>query len=186
MSWAFTKAARSPLSAQTEEQDAMIAAAIPRDPGQLTRYIEDTFHKRHRHDLPLLTYLASKVEHVHADAEEVPDGLAELLERITGELEVHMKKEELIIFPAIRHGGAPGLHFPISVMRSDHDDHGADIARIRALTHNMTPPDDACGSWRRLYAELATFVDELEAHIALENNVLFPQFEVVTENAASP
>jgi regulator of cell morphogenesis and NO signaling len=179
-------AARINLPADTEEKDAMIAAAIPRDPAQLTRYIEDTYHKRHRHDLPHLTALASKVEHVHADAEEVPDGLAELLERLTGELEVHMKKEELILFPAIRQGGGPGLYVPISVMRSDHDDHGADIARIRALTHNMTPPDDACGSWRRLYADLATFIEELEAHIALENKVLFPQFEAVAKDAASP
>lgn len=164
----------------------MIAEAIPRDPGSLTRYIEETFHKRHRQDLPRLTALASKIEHVHADAEEVPDGLAELLERMTGELEVHMKKEELILFPAMRRGGAMGLNVPISVTRNDHEEHGADIARIRALTQNMNPPDDACGSWRRLYQELTTFVDELEAHIALENTWLFPQFETVTENAAIP
>jgi regulator of cell morphogenesis and NO signaling len=50
----------------------------------------------------------------------------------------------------------------------------------------MTPPDDACGSWRRLYADLATFIEELEAHIALENKVLFPQFEAVAKDAASP
>ena len=163
----------------------MFVTAIPRDPAALTRYIEETFHKPHRQDLPRLTALASKVEHVHADDEEVPYGLAELLERMIGELEVHMKKEELILFPAIRRGGARGLDVPISVMRNDHDDHGADIARIRTLTHNMTPPDDACGSWRRLYEELATFVDELEAHIALENTVLFPQFEAMIENATS-
>jgi regulator of cell morphogenesis and NO signaling len=178
--------ARRPLPAQTKEQDAMIAAAIPRDPGELTRYIEETYHKRHRQELPRLVSLASKVEHVHADDDHVPYGLAELLERMIGELEVHMKKEELILFPAIRRGGARGLDVPISVMRNDHDDHGADIARIRTLTHNMTPPDDACGSWRRLYEELATFVDELEAHIAIENTVLFPQFEAMIENVASP
>ncbi len=164
----------------------MITAAIPRDPGPLTRYIEETFHKRHREDLPRLIALASKVEHVHADTEAVPDGLAEFLERMTGELEIHMKKEELILFPAIRCGRTMGLDVPIAVMRNDHDVHGADITRIRALTHNLTPPEHACGSWRRLYQELAKFIDELDAHIALENTVLFPQFEAVTESAASP
>lgn len=87
-----------------------------------------------------------------------------------------MKKEELILFPAIR-SAATGLGAPVAAMRNDHDDHASDIARIGQLTNGLTPPDDACASWTRLYAELGDFISELEAHIRLENEVLFPQVE---------
>ena len=149
----------------------------PGDPAEMTRYIETRYHARHREQLPELAALAAKVEQVHADVPDVPAGLAELLRRLIGELEVHMKKEELILFPAIRRGGMPGIETPIAVMRADHDDHGAEIARIRALTSDLTLPEGACRSWTALYEGLAGFIDDLEAHVALENEVLFPQFE---------
>jgi regulator of cell morphogenesis and NO signaling len=95
-----------------------------------------------------------------------------------GELEVHMKKEELILFPAIRKGGGPGIENPIAVMRDDHDDHATEVAAIRRLTGDLTLPDGACGTWTALYAGLNEFITDLEEHVRLENDVLFPQFEL--------
>ena len=154
----------------------MIVPDVPQTASEITRFIEQTYHVRHREELPRLAALAAKVERVHADSPDVPAGLAELLHRMTGELEVHMKKEELILFPAIRNGGAPGIENPIAAMRGDHDEHGASVSRILDITLGLVPPEDACGSWRALYAGLASFVAELEAHIRLENEVLFPPF----------
>ena len=154
----------------------MLAADVPDNSSDITRYIEKTYHARHREELPRLAALAAKVERVHADSPEVPAGLADLLHRMIGEREVHMKKEELILFPAIRNGGAPGIANPIAAMRGDHDEHGASISHILELTRGLTPPEDACGSWRALYAGLEDFIAELEAHIKLENEVLFPRF----------
>jgi regulator of cell morphogenesis and NO signaling len=88
-----------------------------------------------------------------------------------------MKKEELILFPAIRAGGRPGIENPIAVMRADHEDHDRDIAEIRRLTGKLTLPAGACGTWTALYTGLAEFVDDLTEHMRLENDVLFPQFE---------
>lgn len=154
----------------------MLTAGVPEKSSDITRYIEKTYHARHREELPRLAALAAKVERVHSDSPEVPAGLADLLHRMIGELEVHMKKEELILFPAIRNGGAPGIANPIAAMRGDHDQHGASISHILELTRGLTPPEDACGSWRALYAGLEDFICELEAHIKLENEVLFPRF----------
>ncbi|WP_206454348.1 hemerythrin domain-containing protein [Aurantimonas marina] len=150
------------------------------DPAELTRWIETHYHARHREQLPELAALAAKVEQVHAAAPEVPAGLSELLRQMIGALEVHMKKEELILFPAIRRGGMPGIENPIAVMRADHDEHGAEIARIRTLTNDLTLPGDACRKWTALYEGLAEFIAELEVHVRLENEVLFPQFETAT------
>jgi regulator of cell morphogenesis and NO signaling len=149
----------------------------PEDSAELTNFIVQRYHEVHRVQLPDLVVLARKVEQVHAGAPMVPAGLSLLLHKLLGELVVHMQKEEMILFPAIRHGGMPGLEHPISVMRADHEDHQADLAEIRAVTNNLALPDDACGSWRALYSGMAEFLADIEAHIALENDVLFPRFE---------
>lgn len=149
----------------------------PDDPGELTRFIEERYHARHRTDLPEAAALAERVEQVHRDTPDVPQGLAMLVRQMIGELEVHMKKEELILFPAIRRGGMPGIENPIAMMRTDHDDHAIEVGRIRALTKGFILPSYACGTWRLLYARLADFVSDLEEHIRLENEVLFPHFE---------
>lgn len=155
----------------------MTQSVPPTNPAEITTYIETRYHARHRDQLPDLAALAARVEQVHADAPAVPAGLSALLQRLIGALEVHMKKEELILFPAIRRGGMPGIENPISVMRADHDDHSAELARIRALTADLTLPEGACRKWTALYQGLAEFIHDFEAHIALENDVLFPQFE---------
>uniref|UniRef100_UPI003B525722 hemerythrin domain-containing protein n=1 Tax=Roseovarius indicus TaxID=540747 RepID=UPI003B525722 len=154
----------------------MTKSPPPQDPAKLTSFIESEYHAKHRAQLPGLAALSEKVEAVHAGQADVPAGLAELLRRMTGELEVHMKKEELILFPAIRNATA-GLDEPIAAMRADHDDHKAEIDQIRHLTNGLTLPTNACRSWTRLYAGVGEFLDDLQAHIRRENEVLFPQFE---------
>ena len=69
-----------------------------------------------------------------------------------------------------------GIESPIAVMRADHDDHAEEVALIGSRS-TSTPPDHACGSWRRLYRGRPSLFDDLAAHIALENEVLFPRFE---------
>ncbi|KAB2882369.1 MAG: hypothetical protein F9K34_14645 [Albidovulum sp.] len=147
------------------------------DAGALTRYIETRYHARHREQLPPLAGMAEKVETVHFGDDNVPEGLAGILRRMIGEMEVHMKKEELILFPAIRRGGGQGIENPIAVMRRDHDDHATDVAEIRRLTTGLTRPQGACRTWTSLYAGLDEFITDLEEHMRLENDVLFPQFE---------
>ena len=147
------------------------------DAAELTRYIETRYHARHRQQLPDLAALAEKVETVHSGAKGLPAGLSGILRRMIGEMEVHMKKEELILFPAIRKGGAPGIENPIAVMRADHDDHDREVAEMRRLTHDLTLPAGACRTWTALYTGLAEFIDDLSEHMRLENDVLFPQFE---------
>ena len=63
------------------------------------------------------------------------------------------------------------------MMRHEHTDHGAALEHIAELTHDMTPPAEACNTWRALYAGLNQLRDDLISHIHLENNILFPMFE---------
>lgn len=138
----------------------------------LTRY-----HAVHRAELEALLELAAKVERVHGDDPDAPAGLAEALTRLADEMDAHMHKEEMVLFPAMRAGGMRGIEHPIAVMRAEHDDHAENIALIRRLTRDLTPPDHACRSWRALYDGTGKLLDDLAAHIALENEVLFPRFD---------
>lgn len=147
------------------------------DTGALIDHILNRYHEAHRAELATLLPLAEKVEAVHAGDALAPRGLAQALMNLWRALEDHMVKEERILFPVMRAGGQPGIAHPIAVMRADHDDHSADIARIREITANLTPPEHACGSWRALYSRTAKLLDDLAAHIKLENDVLFPRFE---------
>ena len=154
--------------------------AVPiHDASELTRYIESRYHARHREQLPMLLKLAEMVEDLHFGDEGVPDGLCGVLRRMTEELEVHMKNEELVLFPAIRRGGGRGIGELIVATRADHAEHDHQLAEIRRLTSNLAPPEGACSSWNTLYAGLAEFADDLSEHIRLENDVLFPRFEKV-------
>lgn len=164
--------------AQNVAQDvARDAADAPQETGALIDHILARYHETHRRELPELVRLACKVEAVHAAHASVPHGLADKLQQILGEIEVHMKKEELILFPAMRRRASDGLAVPIAQMRHDHDDHDAQLHAVEELTGHFTPPQDACGSWRALYQGTAKFADDFAAHIHLENDVLFPRYE---------
>jgi regulator of cell morphogenesis and NO signaling len=152
-------------------------AKLPQETGALIDHILTSYHAMHRADLASLVPLAERVEQVHANDPNAREGLARALATFAREMEDHMAKEEMILFPAMRAGGGAGLTHPIAVMRADHDDHAENIALIRQLTDDLTPPEHACGSWRSLYGGTATLLDELAAHIALEDDVLFPRFE---------
>lgn len=187
----FCCAGDAPLSVAASQHGADLAA-IERDLGaldpaegpldglaetpDLIRHILARFHETHRRELPELIALARRVEAVHAEHPLVPRGLGEQLQQMAGELEVHMKKEELILFPAMTRM-PDGLGTPISRMREEHVGHGIQLDRLAEIARNFELPDDACRSWRALYAGAAKFTNDVMEHIHLENNVLFPRFE---------
>jgi regulator of cell morphogenesis and NO signaling len=149
--------------------------ALSLESAALIDHILARYHDVHRRELPELVRLARKVEAVHAGHAKVPKGLADLLAAMAKDLDLHMSKEELVLFPGMKHA-MPALDAPIARMRHEHNDHGAHLREVEALTDNLSPPSDACATWRALYGGLSKFTDDLMQHIHLENNVLFPKF----------
>jgi regulator of cell morphogenesis and NO signaling len=143
---------------------------------ELIDFILERYHAPLRADLPVLIGAAHKVERVHVEEPGCPRGLALALEELDEELQLHLAKEEQMLFPAIRAGsrGAP-IHMPIRVIMQEHDDHGERLRQLRELATDLSPPADACATWRALYAGLERLEAELMEHIHLENNILFPR-----------
>jgi regulator of cell morphogenesis and NO signaling len=141
---------------------------------ELADHIERHYHAALRRDVPPLIAAARKVEKVHARKPNVPVGLADALERFWDELESHMLKEELVLFPMIRRGVSAGIvGNPIAVMLDEHAMHGVQLASIRRLARGFEVPPEACATWTALYRGLETLEAELMQHIHLENNILF-------------
>jgi regulator of cell morphogenesis and NO signaling len=149
----------------------------PRDTATLIAHIVERYHDGHRRALAAAVPLARKVEAVHADAEGAPIGLADLLETMAADLEDHMWKEEERLFPMMLQGGGGLIAGPLAQMRAEHADQTAHLLALEHVTRGHDAPGDACGSWRALMDATRELMDELIAHMWLENTVLFPRFE---------
>lgn len=142
---------------------------------ELVQHILDRYHAPLRTELPTLIQLADQVERAHADKSDRPKGLANLLTEVKAAVEIHLAKEEQILFPLIIAGRGQNAHMPVQVMMQEHEDHGQNLRRIRELTGDLIVPEHACASWRELYRALRELEVELMDHIHLENNILFPR-----------
>lgn len=140
----------------------------------LVQHVLDQYHAAHRAELPRLLQMARKVEAVHGERADCPRGLAAHLQHVADELELHMQKEEQMLFPMLL-AGHPFAAAPVQVMEGEHLEHGRNLARLRELAQDFVPPPAACGTWRALYLGLEELERDVMQHIHLENHVLFPR-----------
>ena len=152
----------------------------------LIDHIVDTHHVYLKREMPLLSDRLAKVHRVYAERRPGElDGLPEVYEQLRAELDAHLMKEELILFPAIKamvaakETGIPApptcfgtIAHPVAQMEHEHEVAGAALVRIRELTHDFTIPDYACSTYRALILGLEQFEQDLHRHIHLENNIL--------------
>lgn len=144
--------------------------------GELIDHILEAYHRPLDEELPRLEAMARKVHSVHGPKD--PDRLraiSRLCSELRAELEPHMRKEEVILFPMIRSGQGAMAQGPVHVMMLEHDQAGALLERLRELTDGYTVPAGACNTWTALWHGLADLERSLHEHIHLENNILFPR-----------
>lgn len=158
----------------------------------LIDYIEKTHHRYVEKQIPVLKQYLNKLYRVHGERHPELFDIFEQFNTSAGELSMHMKKEELVLFPYIRKmvagpTGSEALekpHFgsvsnPIQMMMEEHDNEGERFRTIAKLSNDYTPPEDACNTYRVAFSLLQEFEDDLHRHIHLENNILFPKAEIL-------
>ncbi|MCK9291792.1 MAG: iron-sulfur cluster repair di-iron protein [Bacteroidales bacterium] len=160
----------------------------------LADYIEKKHHRYVEAKIQEIKPYLDKVVRVHGDRHPELHEIGQLFYDSAGELAMHMKKEELQLFPFIRKMvkaetaktsvQAPfgTVQNPIKVMMMEHDNEGDRFHKIAELSDNYTPPADACNTYRVTFALLKEFEDDLHLHIHLENNILFPKAIELEEN----
>lgn len=150
----------------------------------LIAHILQKHHAYLRNELPRLAKMVAKVHDVHGERHPELAEVRQTYDGLHAELASHMMKEEQILFPLIEamessqsleasHCGS--VNNPISMMEHEHDSAGAALARLRSLTGDFTPPEDACNTYRVLLDGLAELEADLHRHIHKENNILFPR-----------
>jgi regulator of cell morphogenesis and NO signaling len=154
--------------------DSQSPAPPPSGPAaDLVAHILARYHAPLRRDMPELVRIAERVETLHGDHPDCPFGLSVVLADMWHDLEDHMLREERVLFPLLAAGNASVARAPLARMAEDHASHLVRLEALGTLTHDFTPPDAACRSWRTLYAGLARLRDDLRDHIRLEDEVLF-------------
>ncbi len=143
---------------------------------ELVTHILDCYHASLYENLPHLQELINRVVEAHGEKDNQSlHALKKLLFDVSGELIEHMEKEEQILFPWILSKRQPRPIEPIQCMLIDHKRVSSFLTEIAKLTDNFQPPNEACATWRNLYACLQSLDHQLRIHIHLENNILFPR-----------
>ena len=157
--------------------------------GNLVDHILSTHHAYLKTHLPRIATMLEKVIAAHGQRHgAMLEPLAGSFYAMQEELDAHLMKEEMVLFPLIRkieessrNGQAFGgyhcgsVQNPIRVMVMEHDSAGDALASMRQLTAGYAVPEDACNTFRGLFFELEALESDLHRHIHLENNILFPR-----------
>lgn len=154
---------------------------------ELSDYIVDTHHAYVKKEMPQILAYLQKVASKHGERHPEMLKVFEIFAAIKEEMEHHMQKEEMVLFPRIKeieklvNEGSEirinqnYLQAPVTIMEQEHDHAGELLKEINRLTNNYTPPADACTTYRLSFAALQAFEADLHRHIHLENNILFPK-----------
>lgn len=154
----------------------------------LVDYIVNTHHIYVKSAIPLLLEYTHKVSKVHGHEHPEVIVLAEKFEEVAEELQSHMLKEEMVLFPYVKElveiqkkgvsapqGTFGSVKNPIHMMEHEHEAVGGILKYMRELTDNYTPPASACTTYKVMFLKLNEFEEDLHQHIHLENNILFPK-----------
>ncbi|MDZ4837336.1 MAG: iron-sulfur cluster repair di-iron protein [Candidatus Melainabacteria bacterium] len=178
-----------------EVLDKLLLADQQDDPGaqdwtkaklnDLVEHIITSYHEPLRKELSRVALLAEKVARVHGVKHPEMAQVRDVFNQFKAELELHMQKEEMILFPGIvsvettgspQHFGCDGgIEHPIEVMGKEHDDAGEALRIMRQLTNNYAPPADACNTFKVMLFSLSQIESEMHQHVHKENNILFPR-----------
>lgn len=157
---------------------AEAAAWVGGTSGALAEHIEATHHRYLHEEMPMLVALANKVRDVHGPNHGELREVADLVSRIQGDLDPHLRTEEDSVFPALHDtdtdAASPEIVATIGVLRAEHTALGEVLARLHEVTGDYAVPADGCASYASLYQRLEVLESDLHVHIHLENNVLFP------------
>lgn len=152
---------------------------------ELTRYIEKVHHRYTEDTTTLVRKNLERLETVHGERHPELSEIKKIFTEMSGHMAVHMKKEELMLFPYIRKlvnagkdavgkGVFGSVTSPVAAMMNDHADEGERLKELARLTDHYTVPSDGCETYKATYSAMRDFEADMHIHIHLENNVLFP------------
>jgi regulator of cell morphogenesis and NO signaling len=161
---------------------------------KLVEHIIGFHHLYVRRALPRIDHLLGNVLTAHGQKHHEIAQVQRHFHVVADEMVRHMLKEEQILFPHIikleeaahaREKIAPSMfgtvRNPIRMMRAEHDTALGEMKAIRKISRDFDAPKEGCNSFRALYQAVEEFEHDLQQHIHLENDILFPRAEALEE-----
>jgi regulator of cell morphogenesis and NO signaling len=163
----------------------------------LIRQIVDKHHAYLHAELPALEQLAGKVAGESTNGNGPLIKLHGAVQRLRREMELQMRKEEAILFPAIsvleatveaggRLNPSP-LGSVSNLSRAMEQDHGKTarvMAEIREIIDNYRDQPGDHPAIAVLFRRLRDLTLHMQEHVHLENDVLFPRAVIVEQENA--
>lgn len=137
----------------------------------LIEHIQTRFHEGHRRALPELLTVAAAVE-----SQGIGTGLVDALRAIGYELEQHMFKEEMRLFPMMEQGGNTLIERLVEDLHREHVAHEQGMTYLQARVRELAQAHRANAALQALAQAVEVFADELIRHIRAEDDELFPLF----------
>ncbi len=155
----------------------------------LTEYIVNVHHHYLRESLPGIKSLLDHFVISHNKKYPYLDEVQLQFGEFYSDCFPHIEQEEKILFPYIRqithaylskepYAGllVRTLRKPVeNVMRHEHESVSKILFRLRELTDNYMPPENACTSHRVAFSLLKELDIDMTQHLFLENQILFPK-----------
>jgi regulator of cell morphogenesis and NO signaling len=152
---------------------------------ELTRFIEKYHHLYTYENVKFIKNNIARLVQMYGAAHRELEEVSQVFVEMTTHLTVHMGHEEHILFPYIRQmvkkGGKVRSSFfksvasPINTMVMDHSTEDKCLRKLDDLTHHYSAPVKECTAFRVTYQALEELEKDLQTHIRLENEILFPK-----------
>ena len=156
--------------------------------GAVIRYILDIHHEYIYSMIPVLEHHLQQTAETHGDRFPELGSLARLFLELKEELDQHLMKEEVMLFPCIVSleqeflcmdrdvpPSSPFISRPIRMMEYDHESFGEILDEIRNISRTYTASAASSVEIRQTCLELQQLETDLHRHFHLENNILFPK-----------
>lgn len=165
--------------------------------GSLVTAIVTLHHGFLRRELPLIEALLHEGSRSNTqDFQQTSAALLPLFARFRQELEGHLKREEVTLFPLIERlerAVSAGQHAPrysfgplshaIQFMNEDHDFGDRLMGRMAEISHGFIVPPEAHPRYAALMDKLTALQHDMEEHVRKEDEWLFPAAIRLEESA---
>lgn len=190
---------RDLITHRIDEQPAATADWTSAPLRQLTWHIIDQHHRRTRRLIVDLVESAAQAVSGHAEGHPFLWKLRDAIDRLIRDLVPHMAKEEKYLFPYIdsmQQSVAPDetiliplcgtVDHPLQSIRHDHSRDLETMEELRNLIPELLRTSLSCQRCQLLAAMLQMLDADLNEHVRLENDILFPRAVELERKLARP
>lgn len=147
-------------------------------PAELAEYITFHFHADMWKNMPVAHDLLLAVLRNYGEKHEEVKEIHKLFGQLYTDVEAHLIDEETDLFPSLSKNDASTQEErkpEVKHLMKEHEETEKLFKKIRKEAKDYQVPDDADGTFRKLYALLPQMEAETLEHYHVENDILFPE-----------